>query len=52
MSYFNDYARDHASLQIRPNLFADLAEHLVAQAVPLAVAQVTNLMGESDPVRV
>ena len=38
-------------MQLRPNLFTDLAEHLVAQSVPLAAAQATNMMGETDPVR-
>ena len=50
-AYFNKYARDPVTMQLRPNCFADLAEHLVIQAVPLAAAQAVNLMGESDPVR-
>ena len=45
------HARDQTTMQLRPNLFTDLAEHLVAQSVPLAAAQATNMMGETDPVR-
>ena len=50
MSYFNERAKDPQTLQLRQNCFADLAEHLVVQAVPLAAAQATNLMGETDSV--
>ncbi|GAX73696.1 hypothetical protein CEUSTIGMA_g1148.t1 [Chlamydomonas eustigma] len=47
-SYFREHALDPATLQLRPNLFADLAEHLVVQTVPVASAQALNIMGETD----
>ncbi|KAG1661347.1 hypothetical protein FOA52_005909 [Chlamydomonas sp. UWO 241] len=37
--YWSLHARDPVTKQLRPNCFADLAEHLVAQQVPMAAAQ-------------